>query len=130
MKNLLNILTLTVGILIITQQAYSSSYNLQSSNYQTLNYKLQTTNYLLIVDSIEIRKQLVNDFYSVVSSNAYIPINLIDKNLIDNLKTFKNVMNTCRQLEKEMEEEKSKSFIIFDAPVIEKNSREQNLPIG
>lgn len=84
----------------------------------------------MIVDSIEIRKQQVNDFYSVVSSNAYIPVSFIDKNFIDNLKAFSNVMNTCRQIEKEMEEEKNKSFIIFDAPVREKNSNNKNVPIG
>ena len=116
MKTLLKILITSLGLIIVSKSSVSNNINI-SYDY-------------MIVDSIEIRKQQVKDFYSIVTSNVYIPVNFIDKNLIDNLKAFSNVMNTCRQVEKEIEEEKNKSFIIFDAPVHKKHSNDSNMPIG
>lgn len=116
MKTLLKILIICIGVFVVSKSSISNNINI--------------INHYMIIDSTEIRKQQVNDFYSVVSSSAYIPVSFIDKNFIDNLKTFSNIMKTCRQLEKEMEEEKMKTFIIYDAPVREKKSSKDIVPIG
>lgn len=116
MKSFLTLLITCIGVFIISKSSVSNNLNI--------------TNSYMIVDSIEIQKQQVNDFYNAVSTNEYIPINFMDKNLIDNMKAFKNVINTCRQVEQEIEQEKNKAFIIFDAPVREKHSTDSNVPIG
>ncbi|OFX59505.1 MAG: hypothetical protein A2046_11935 [Bacteroidetes bacterium GWA2_30_7] len=116
MKNLFKILITISAALIISNSSFSNNLNMHNS--------------LLIVDSTEINKQKIHELYSSITSNAYIPVNFIDKNLIDNIKEFYNVMNTCKQIEKEIEEEKNKPFIIFDAPVIEQNIAEKHFPIG
>lgn len=116
MKTLLKIFITCIVVFIFSKSSISNN--------------MAIANTYMIVDSIEIQKQQVKDFYTVVSSNAYIPVNFIDKNLIENLKAFSNVMNTCRQVEKEIEDEKNKSFIIFDAPVREKKTSDKDVPIG
>ena len=116
MKTFIKIIITTITYMLIVKSA--------------LSVNVSNSNSLMIVDSIEIKKQQVNDFYNAITSTSYIPVNFIDKNLIDNLKSFNNIMKMCRQIEQDIEIERHKTFIIIDQPSKSSVVVNDTFPIG
>lgn len=100
----------------------------------TLQYYNCKSATLMIIDSVEIKKAITANKINqeLVKQEKYIPINNIDKNFVENLIFYNVVLNVCKRVEQEVNEEKGKEFIIIDTPPLKNsvNSFDNYFPFG